>query len=194
MRASTAPTAITLAKRRGTRRRPRRRCPAAATTTTPAATARSIARLHRLAEALAAQAQVDDLDRVRPALRVVRWRSRCPRPRRRRCPRRRVQDLDRHDARSRRRARPRPVPLFVASAIVEATWVPWYSSSFAWASPFTKSKPGRNRCLPQSGALRKAAPCSGRCSPRRRRRCRGPPPRPRACPSGSPRSARRRSA
>ena len=32
-----------------------------------------------------------------------------------------------------------PVPLFVASAIVEATCVPWYSSSFGWASPFTKS-------------------------------------------------------
>ena len=32
-----------------------------------------------------------------------------------------------------------PMPLFVASAIVEATCVPWYSSSFAWSSPLTKS-------------------------------------------------------
>ncbi len=32
-----------------------------------------------------------------------------------------------------------PVPLFVASAIVEATWVPWYSSSFGCASSLTKS-------------------------------------------------------
>ena len=32
-----------------------------------------------------------------------------------------------------------PSALFVASAMVEATWVPWNSSSLAWASPLTKS-------------------------------------------------------
>ncbi len=47
-----------------------------------------------------------------------------------------------------------PRLLLVASATVEATWVPWYSSSLAWASLLTKSKPGMNTVPPKSGALR----------------------------------------
>ena len=47
-----------------------------------------------------------------------------------------------------------PLSLFVASAIVEETWVPWLSSSFAWESLFTKSKPWTKTVLPQSGAFR----------------------------------------
>jgi hypothetical protein len=54
-----------------------------------------------------------------------------------------------------------PRPLFVASAIVAATCVPWPSSSLACGSSPTKSKPGRNGVSPQSGAFTYRRPFAG---------------------------------
>ena len=54
-----------------------------------------------------------------------------------------------------RKAKPvTPSVLSVASATVEATWVPWKLSSLACASLLMKSKPGTKVVPPKSGALR----------------------------------------
>ena len=47
------------------------------------------------------------------------------------------------------------IPLFVRSASVPATCVPWLSSSSGWLSWSTKSWPGRNWCEEKSGERRK---------------------------------------
>ena len=53
------------------------------------------------------------------------------------------------------KARPvTPTELSVASAMVEATWVPWKLSSLAWLDPLSTLKPGRKTVPPKSGALR----------------------------------------
>ena len=47
-----------------------------------------------------------------------------------------------------------PTVLSVASATVDATWVPWKLSSLAWSSSLMKSWPCTNIVPPKSGAFR----------------------------------------
>ena len=53
------------------------------------------------------------------------------------------------------KARPAtPSVLLVASAMVEATCVPWKLSSLAWLVPVRRFKPATKVVVPKSGALR----------------------------------------
>ena len=164
----------------------------AAATTTHAAGDRAVDRgLHRLAEALAAQAEVDDLDRVRPALRVLHGVVDALGHVEEGPLAVLVEHLDRHDGAAEgepghpgavvrglrdRGGHVRAVVLVVVRVGVAVHEVPARQE---------------RRVSPVGGLAERPAPCAGRCSPRRRRRCRARPPRPTSCPSGCPRCARR---